>query len=101
MIIGEKRLRLLVKLKINVLLNHFSNCNLVQSHHYKLGRIHCLGECPENSFIFGIGGDKRKKNFTVVNSLDFDNVKREFTDLPVNNPIQIQEPAEMDEEMDD
>lgn len=81
-----------------------SNCNLVQSHHYKLGRIHCLNECPENPFIFGIGGDKRKKNFTVVNSLDFDSIKKEFTDLAVgdsNTNARTQETEEMDDDEED
>lgn len=80
-----------------------SNCNLVQSHHYKLGRIHCLNECPENSFLFVIGGDKRKKNLTVVNSLDFENVKKEFTNLAVgdSNPRSANVETEEMEEDDD
>lgn len=62
-----------------------TSCSPVHSHHYKLGRIHCLHERPENNFIVGIGGDKRKKNFTVTNLLDFDSVKSAFTDQPVGD----------------
>lgn len=60
-----------------------STCTPVHSHHYKIGRVHCLHEAPENNWIIGIGGDKRKKNFTVANLLEFDSVKRAFTDEPV------------------
>lgn len=56
-----------------------SSCKLVHSHHYKIGRIHCLDEVPENNWFVGLGGDKRKKNFTVANLLDFENVKKAFT----------------------
>jgi periodic tryptophan protein 1 len=78
-----------------------SNCNLIQSHHYKLGRIHCLDECPENPFVFVIGGDKRKKNMTVVNSLDFENVKKEFTNLTVEDSRRGDvETEEMEEDED-
>lgn len=59
-----------------------SSCTPVHSHHYKLGRIHCLHENPENNWVVGLGGDKRRKNFTVANLLDFENVKAAFTDLP-------------------
>lgn len=60
-----------------------SSCTPVHSHHYKLGRIHCLHEVPENNFIIGLGGDKRRKNFHVANLLDFDSVKKAFTNEPV------------------
>lgn len=56
-----------------------TSCNPVHSHHYKLGRIHCLHEAPENNWFVGLGGDKRKKNFTVANLLDFESVKKAFT----------------------
>ena len=60
-----------------------STCSPVYAHQYKLGRLHCLHEAPENNWIVGLGGDKRRKNFMVVNLLDFDDVKGAFTDLPV------------------
>lgn len=64
-----------------------SICELIHSHHYKLGRIHCLDELPENNWYVGIGGDKRKKNFTVANLLDFDSVKKAFTDEVVTGDV--------------
>lgn len=71
-----------------------TSCNLVHSNHYKLGRIHCVTELPENNWYIGIGGDKRKKNFTVANLLDFDSVKQAFTtDAPAddnNTPQEVQ-----------
>jgi len=78
-----------------------STCDFVHSHHYKLGRIHCLDENPENNFLVGIGGDKRKKNFTVANLLDFDNVKRTFTDEPVAPEANGGDAEEDDADMDD
>lgn len=72
-----------------------SSCQLINSHHYKLGRIHCLHENPENNWIIGIGGDKRKKNFTVTSLLDFDSVKKAFTDMPVAEvPVESMEAEE-------
>lgn len=65
-----------------------SSCQLVHSHHYKIGRVHCLHEAPENNWFVALGGDKRKKNFTVANLLDFDNVKKAFTNEPVNGESQ-------------
>lgn len=56
-----------------------SGCSPVHSHHYKLGRIHCVAAAPENNWIVGLGGDKRKKNFTVAKLLDFESVKQAFT----------------------
>lgn len=61
-----------------------SSASLVHAQHYKLGRIHCLHEAPENNWMVGLGGDKRKKNFMVANLLDLDPVKKAFTDLPVS-----------------
>lgn len=60
-----------------------ASCTAVHSHHYKIGRIHCLQEVPENNWFVGLGGDKRKKNFTVANLLDLDSVKKAFTNEPV------------------
>lgn len=72
-----------------------SSCNLVHSHHSKIGKIHCIHENPDNNWILALGGDKRKKNFTVVNLLDYDDVKRAFTDLPVSAA-----PGIIDDEME-
>lgn len=60
-----------------------SSCNPVHSHHYKIGRIHCLHEAPENNWFVGLGGDKKKKNFTVANLLEFESVKKAFTNEPI------------------
>lgn len=56
-----------------------TSCNLVHSQHCKVGKVHCLNECPENNWILAIGGDKKRKNFTVTNLLDFDDVRERFT----------------------
>jgi periodic tryptophan protein 1 len=74
-----------------------SSCTPVHSHHYKLGRIHCLHEAPENNWVIGLGGDKKRKNFTVTNLLDFDSVKKAFTDQPVSGNGDVEE-MEADEE---
>lgn len=71
-----------------------SSCNLVHSQHYKLGRIHCLHEAPENNWFVGLGGDKRRKNFMVANLLDSDSVKAAFTDLPVSGTVETMEADE-------
>lgn len=76
-----------------------TTCSMIQSHHYKLGRIHCLDECPENPFVFGIGGDKRKKTFSVVNSLDFENVKNAFVEG--GGVTEDTSTADVDDEMDE
>lgn len=74
-----------------------ATCSPVHSHHYKIGRVHCLHEAPENNWIVGIGGDKRKKNFTVANLLEFDSVKRAFTDQPLTGDTQEAEQMEDDD----
>lgn len=56
-----------------------TSCNLVHSQHYKIGRVHCLHEAPENNWFIGLGGDKRKKNFIVSNLLDYESVRNAFT----------------------
>jgi len=65
-----------------------TSCTMVDSHHYKIGRIHCLQEVPENNWFVGLGGDKRKKNFTVANLLDLDSVKKAFTNEPITGESQ-------------
>lgn len=75
-----------------------SSCTPVHSHHYKLGRIHCLHEAPENNWVIGLGGDKRRKNFTVANLLDFDSVKKAFTDQPVSEKEDNEMTMEADED---
>ena len=60
-----------------------TSCKLVHSQNYKLGRLHCLHEAPENNWFVSLGGDKRKKNFMVANLLDFENVRNTFTSEPV------------------
>lgn len=74
-----------------------TSCAPIHSHHYKIGRVHCLHEAPENNWIIGIGGDKRKKNFAVANLLEFDSVKRAFTDQPVTGDGQ-EETMEADDD---
>jgi periodic tryptophan protein 1 len=74
-----------------------ASCSPVHSHHYKIGRVHCLDEAPENNWIIGLGGDKRKKNFTVANLLEFDSVKRAFTDMAVTGGDQVDEEMEDDD----
>jgi periodic tryptophan protein 1 len=60
------------------------SCNLVHANKSKIGKIHCIHENPENNWLLALGGDKRMKNFTVLNLLDNDNVKQAFTDLPIS-----------------
>ncbi|CRL07709.1 CLUMA_CG020664, isoform A [Clunio marinus] len=65
-----------------------TSCHPVHSHHFKLGRIHCLAEIPENNFIIALGGDKKKMNFMVTNLIDLDSVKSTFTNEPVTGSTQ-------------
>lgn len=74
-----------------------SSCNLINSQHCKVGKVHCLSECPENNFIVSIGGDKRKKNFTVTNLLDNDDVRQTFT----NEGVRPSQPDRMDQDSDE
>lgn len=55
-----------------------SACKLVHSQHCKVAKVYCLDACPENNWIVGIGGDKRKRNFVVTNLLDSEEVKKGF-----------------------
>lgn len=55
-----------------------SACNLIHTQHCKVGKVYCLDTCPENNWIVGIGGDKKKRNFVVNNLLDSDEVKKGF-----------------------
>lgn len=55
-----------------------TSCNLVHSKHFKVGKIYCLDTCPENNWIVGVGGDKRKRNFAVDNLLFSDEVRQTF-----------------------
>lgn len=75
-----------------------SSCMPVHSHHYKLGRLHCLHEAPENNWFVGLGGDKRRKNFTVANLLEFDSVKKAFTDQPVSGNGDAAEEMDADDD---
>ncbi|KAG5671771.1 hypothetical protein PVAND_001949 [Polypedilum vanderplanki] len=73
-----------------------TSCNLVYNQHCKVGKVHSLHECPENNWIIGIGGDKRKKNFNVINLTDYDDVKNVFI-----NGEPIRNVAKMDEDNED
>jgi periodic tryptophan protein 1 len=74
-----------------------SSCNLAHNHHCKVGKVHSLNECPENNWIIGIGGDKRRKNFNVINLTDFDDVKNVFVN---GHPIRSSD-TQMEEDDDD
>lgn len=74
-----------------------SGCNIVHTHHGKVGKVHSLTECPENNWIIGIGGDKRKKNFTVANLSDYDDICNVF----LNNSATPATVARMEEDEDD
>jgi WD40 repeat protein len=62
-----------------------SKCDLIYTQHCKVGKVHCMNECPENNWIVGIGGDKRKKNLNVTNLLDYDDVRQFFTNESSRN----------------
>lgn len=75
-----------------------TSCNLVHAHHSKIGKIHCIHENPDNNWVIALGGDKRKKNFTVSNLLDYEDVKKTFTNLPVSGNSKDDEEMEADED---
>lgn len=55
-----------------------TSCTLAHTQHCKVGKIYCLDSCPENNWIVGVGGDKRKRNFVVNNLLDSNEVRQAF-----------------------
>lgn len=55
-----------------------TSCTLAYTQHCKVGKVYCLDTCPENNWIVGVGGDKRKRNFVVNNLLDSNEVRQAF-----------------------
>lgn len=66
--------------------------------HLKMGVIQALAECPENSFVLGIGGDVRKKNFQRLNLLDIECIEARFKSRSLTQPV-TQAPTQELEEM--
>ncbi|GAB0099723.1 Periodic tryptophan protein 1 homolog [Sergentomyia squamirostris] len=57
---------------------NLSDARLVHSDNMGIGRIHSLRFSPENPHIVAVGGDNKKRQFRVVDTLDYDHVKRTF-----------------------
>lgn len=72
--------------------------NQIYSKHLKMGVIQAIQECPENSFIIGVGGDVRKKNFQKINLLDNENITKVFKHRSLTQPV-VRAPIQEMEEM--
>uniref|UniRef100_A0A1B0CEK8 Wd40 repeat-containing protein n=1 Tax=Lutzomyia longipalpis TaxID=7200 RepID=A0A1B0CEK8_LUTLO len=59
---------------------NISGARLIHEDAMGIGRIHSLSFSPENPNIVAIGGDNKKRQFRVVDVLDYDHVKRTFED---------------------
>lgn len=64
-----------------------NGATLIFAKHLKMGVIQNIQECPENSFILGVGGDVRKKNFQRINLLDYEQVSNKFKERSLVRPI--------------
>lgn len=71
--------------------------NQIYSKHLKMGVIQAIQECPENSFIIGVGGDVRKKNFQKINLLDNENITKVFKHRSLTQPVVRAPILEMEE----
>lgn len=76
-----------------------NGATLVFAKHLKMGVIQNIQECPENSFILGVGGDVRKKNFQRINLLDYEMVSNKFKDRSLVRPV-IAPPTQAMEDME-
>ncbi|XP_063708439.1 periodic tryptophan protein 1 homolog [Culicoides brevitarsis] len=76
-----------------------NGATLIFAKHLKMGVIQNIQECPENSFILGVGGDVRKKNFQRLNLLDYEQVSNKFKDRSLVKP-EIAPPTQAMEDME-
>lgn len=51
---------------------------LVHEDDTHVGRIQCMGTCPDNPFLLAVGGDNKNKNLRLINVVDYENVKQTF-----------------------
>lgn len=55
-----------------------SDANLVYEEDIGIGQVQCIGVCPENPFTVAVGGDNKRKHLRVIDTKEFDLVRRSF-----------------------
>uniref|UniRef100_A0A1L8DNE1 Putative wd40 repeat in seven bladed beta propellers n=1 Tax=Nyssomyia neivai TaxID=330878 RepID=A0A1L8DNE1_9DIPT len=57
---------------------NLSGAQLIHEQNMNIGRIHSLSFSPENPNILAIGGDNKKRQFRVIDVLEYDHVQQTF-----------------------
>lgn len=52
--------------------SNFSELKQIYSHDFKLGRLQCMKQSPEDPFTFAFGGEKQSQPFKVYNIKNFE-----------------------------
>ena len=61
----------------------------VQEKDVKLGRLHCVDQCPDAPFVVAIGGDKSSDNLKVLDVREAAAGKTPSTDCPLGYSIEF------------
>lgn len=56
-----------------------SDANLIHEEDIGIGQVQCIGVCPDNPFTVAVGGDNKRKHLRVIDTREFDSVRRSFS----------------------
>lgn len=55
-----------------------SGASLVYEEDIGIGQVQCIGVCPESPFTVAVGGDNKRKHLRVIDTREYDSVRRAF-----------------------